>query len=207
MTASQMRIAETIDAFYGDAGANDGVSRSYKQAVEELDAETIKALDGPFRYEAPPGIDAPPRDEPLPPGIESPSPGLTPARYQRNVDYFPEFANLEQKMLMHILRQTVLEPISRFCNYFPDINECAYFPSPLTPTPPAAARNPSVESLANRLALPPYQQASKNVTTNSSTTMPPAPVSKSSSKNLTKTPPSSHARSANPILPKPPTRP
>ena len=53
MTASQMRIAETIDAFYGDAGANDGVSRSYKQAVEDLDAETIKALDGPFRYETP----------------------------------------------------------------------------------------------------------------------------------------------------------
>ena len=49
MTASQMRIAETIDAFYGDAGANDGVSRSYKQAVEDLDAETIKALDGPYR--------------------------------------------------------------------------------------------------------------------------------------------------------------
>jgi len=54
MTASQMRIAETIDAFYGDAGANDGVSRSYKQAVEDLDAETIKALDGPFRYIEPP---------------------------------------------------------------------------------------------------------------------------------------------------------
>jgi len=50
MTASQMRIAETIDAFYGDAGTRDGVSRSYKQAVEELDAETIKALDGPYRY-------------------------------------------------------------------------------------------------------------------------------------------------------------
>ncbi|PQE28172.1 hob3 protein [Rutstroemia sp. NJR-2017a BBW] len=44
-----MRIAETIDAFYGDAGAKDGVSRSYKQAVEDLDAETIKALDGPYR--------------------------------------------------------------------------------------------------------------------------------------------------------------
>ncbi|MCJ1394191.1 BAR adaptor protein Hob3 [Xylographa bjoerkii] len=69
MTASQMRIAETIDAFYGDAGAKDGVSRSYKQAVEDLDAETIKALDGPYRT-------------------------------------------------------TVLEPIMRFCNYFPDINEC-----------------------------------------------------------------------------------
>jgi hypothetical protein len=51
MTASQMRIAETIDAFYGDAGTRDGVSRSYKKAVEDLDAETIKALDGPYRYE------------------------------------------------------------------------------------------------------------------------------------------------------------
>lgn len=45
-----MRIAETIDAFYGDSGAKDGVSRSYKQAVEDLDAETIKALDGPYQY-------------------------------------------------------------------------------------------------------------------------------------------------------------
>ncbi|KAF2457231.1 protein hob3 [Lineolata rhizophorae] len=69
MTASQMRIAETIDAFYGDAGARDGVSRSYKQAVQDLDAETIKALDGPYRT-------------------------------------------------------TVLEPISRFCAYFPDVNAC-----------------------------------------------------------------------------------
>jgi len=69
MTASQIRIAETIDAFYGDAGARDGVSRSYKAAVEDLDAETIKALDGPFRT-------------------------------------------------------TVLEPITRFTAYFPDVNEC-----------------------------------------------------------------------------------
>jgi len=69
MTASQMRIAETIDAFYGDAGTRDGVSRLYQHAVEELDAETIKALDGPYST-------------------------------------------------------TVLEPISRVCVYFPDINEC-----------------------------------------------------------------------------------
>ncbi|KAI1537093.1 bar adaptor protein [Pyrenophora tritici-repentis] len=69
MTASQMRIAETIDAFYGDAGTKDGVSRSYKQAVTDLDAETIKALDGPYRT-------------------------------------------------------TVLDPIQRFCSYFPDINAC-----------------------------------------------------------------------------------
>lgn len=75
MTASQMRIAETIDTFYGDVGTRDGVSRSYKQAVEELDAETIKALDGPYRT-------------------------------------------------------TVVEPISRFCAYFPDINECRSHSSP-----------------------------------------------------------------------------
>ncbi|KAK8054704.1 BAR domain-containing protein [Apiospora phragmitis] len=71
MTASQMRIAETIDAFYGDSGAKDGVSRSYKQAVEDLDSETIKAMDGPYRT-------------------------------------------------------TVLEPINRFCAYFPDVNECKH---------------------------------------------------------------------------------
>ncbi|KAK9477933.1 hypothetical protein V1514DRAFT_332378 [Lipomyces japonicus] len=68
MTASQTRIAETIDAFYGESGANDGVSKYYRTAVEDLDADTVKALDGPFRA-------------------------------------------------------TVLEPISRFCSYFPDINE------------------------------------------------------------------------------------
>jgi amphiphysin len=83
MTASQMRIAETIDAFYGDSGAKDGVSRSYKQAVEDLDAETIKALDGPYRT-------------------------------------------------------TVLEPISRFCAYFPDVNECTLqeYSHTLGPHPP-----------------------------------------------------------------------
>merc|ERR1712137_835684 len=74
MTASQMRIAETIDAFYGDTGTKDGVSRSYKQAVTDLDAETIKALDGPYRT-------------------------------------------------------TVLDPIQRFCSYFPDINACITKPS------------------------------------------------------------------------------
>ena len=90
MTASQMRIAETIDAFYGDAGANDGVSRSYKQAVEDLDAETIKALDGPFRYAL--------------------------LKYQ-----CVEEGGLT---VLPPQRQTVLEPITRFCAYFPDINEC-----------------------------------------------------------------------------------
>lgn len=88
MTASQMRIAETIDAFYGDAGAKDGVSRSYKQAVEDLDAETIKALDGPYRYAAhyppPPLLDFGPGDPNADPcrfaelPFWSPSPGFAP---------------------------------------------------------------------------------------------------------------------------------
>lgn len=68
MTSSQTRIAETIDAFYGDAGTRDGISKYYLQAVQELDAETVKALDGPYR-------------------------------------------------------ETVLDPITRFCAYFTDINE------------------------------------------------------------------------------------
>jgi len=68
LTASQCRIAETVDAFYGDAGTQDGISKSYKRAVEELDRETVKALDGPYRA-------------------------------------------------------CVLDPINRFCAYFPDVNE------------------------------------------------------------------------------------
>jgi len=44
MTASQTRIAETIDAFYGEAGTQDNVSSYYRQAVEDLDAETVKEL-------------------------------------------------------------------------------------------------------------------------------------------------------------------
>jgi bridging integrator 3 len=86
MTASQMRIAETIDAFYGDSGAKDGVSRSYKQAVEDLDAETIKALDGPYRY--------------------------------------AQHSSVLKACRLTFYSTTVLEPISRFCAYFPDINEC-----------------------------------------------------------------------------------
>lgn len=68
MTASQTRIAETIDAFYNESGQKDNVSGYYKQSVQDLDAETVKELDGPYR-------------------------------------------------------ETVLEPVSRFCSYFPEINE------------------------------------------------------------------------------------
>lgn len=117
MTASQMRIAETIDAFYGDAGAKDGVSRSYKQAVEDLDAETIKALDGPYRT-------------------------------------------------------TVLEPISRFCAYFPDVNECKHQFSGLGLSPPM---------------LTSVSQASRSAGTSFSTTTPCEPRSRSWSKSPTRT--------------------
>lgn len=68
MTAAQVRIAETIDVFYGDSGATDQISKYYLTAVQEIDSETVKGLDAPYR-------------------------------------------------------ETVLEPISRFCAYFNDINE------------------------------------------------------------------------------------
>jgi hypothetical protein len=106
MTASQMRIAETIDAFYGDAGTRDGVSRSYKQAVEDLDAETIKALDGPYRYAAS-------------------SYGRVPYTFKHKPMELTSSALLQTFDSHSLLyRTTVLEPISRFCAYFPDINEC-----------------------------------------------------------------------------------
>ena len=69
-----MRISETIDVSYSMPEPATGLTaRSYKQAVEELDTETIKALGGPYRT-------------------------------------------------------TVLEPISSFCAYFPDINKCPKLP-------------------------------------------------------------------------------
>ena len=123
MTASQMRIAETIDAFYGDSGASDGVSRSYKSAVEDLDAETVKALDGPYRC-VPSSLYkfAGERVEMIP-QIEAE--WSFEAGNQRHCtrDLWQGF--LEQCELMEfVYRTTVLEPINRFCNYFPDINEC-----------------------------------------------------------------------------------
>ncbi|KAG0636215.1 hypothetical protein HOY80DRAFT_1055102 [Tuber brumale] len=73
ITASQMRITETVNGFYGDGGTPGGVGGSLKQAVEELNEETIKALDGSYKT-------------------------------------------------------TVLESISMFCAYFPDIKECLRLP-------------------------------------------------------------------------------
>ena len=127
MTASQMRIAETIDAFYGDSGASDGVSRSYKQAVEDLDAETIKALDGPYRC--------------VPSDLRQHFWNGESAQFKRvELDRIERQMNVKksdtpiaqimaqhreyQKLIDLMYRQTVLEPINRFCAYFPDINEC-----------------------------------------------------------------------------------
>jgi len=130
-----MRIAETIDAFYGESGAKDGVSRSYKQAVEDLDAETVKALDGPYRcvplelYDY--AFDEEERvfDQGLINEIERDMnfKGGKRRDYTRGFEGAAE-GRVEVEggsMLMDfIYRTTVLEPINRFCAYFPDINEC-----------------------------------------------------------------------------------
>ena len=127
MTASQMRIAETIDAFYGESGAQDGVSRSYKQAVEDLDAETIKALDGPYRF-----VDPSLRKLAVDEGGEYGASIIQEIEKEMNskharsavwVEVFHRFET-ESQLLGDVYRTTVLEPINRFCAYFPDINEC-----------------------------------------------------------------------------------
>jgi hypothetical protein len=135
MTASQMRIAETIDAFYGEAGARDGVSRSYKQAVEDLDAETVKALDGPYRCvptdlwkhtydEWSEDIDVEQLHE-----IEL---EWNFKNKRRTFTRGPDFGITEvdvqgaSALMDFVYRTTVLEPVNRFCAYFPDINECKH---------------------------------------------------------------------------------
>ena len=127
MTASQMRIAETIDAFYGDSGATDGVSRSYKQAVEDLDAETVKALDGPYRcvpsdlrgfaWDREKGIEDKEELEQIEWEMKRGEQGSFSGLMRVDLDAHGE-------LMDYIYRTTVLEPINRFCAYFPDINEC-----------------------------------------------------------------------------------
>lgn len=136
MTASQMRIAETIDAFYGDSGAKDGVSRSYKQAVEDLDAETVKALDGPYRcvpdsirkhaFDQKQGL----YDEETLAEIVMEMNFLGNKRdwtrgFEAQVPGEQDFESAAE-LIDIIYRTTVLEPINRFCAYFPDINECEF---------------------------------------------------------------------------------
>jgi hypothetical protein len=129
MTASQMRIAETIDAFYGDSGATDGVSRSYKQAVEDLDAETVKALDGPYRC-VPSDLRGFAWDYEK--GTEDKE-ELRQIEWEMKRGAQDSFAglmrvdlNAHEELMDFIYRTTVLEPINRFCAYFPDINECKW---------------------------------------------------------------------------------
>ncbi|KAK1052500.1 BAR adaptor protein Hob3 [Friedmanniomyces endolithicus] len=136
MTASQMRIAETIDAFYGEAGAKDGVSRSYKQAVEDLDAETVKALDGPYRcvplqlYHCAFDEDKGVLDQATIDEIEAEMNGKARKNREKSSGNATSVAAVSVdldgaiKLMDYVYRTTVLEPISRFCAYFPDINEC-----------------------------------------------------------------------------------
>jgi amphiphysin len=52
MTAAQTHIAETINAFHGDSAATNSDTTAvgyYLTSVQELDSETVRALDGPFR--------------------------------------------------------------------------------------------------------------------------------------------------------------
>ena len=132
MTASQMRIAETIDAFYGDSGARDGVSRSYKQAVEDLDAETVKALDGPYRCVpdsllmfAPVDEETWSVDEEVVREIEEEM-NFCGSRRRNYTRAFVSGGSFDGalELMDFVYRTTVLEPINRFCAYFPDINEC-----------------------------------------------------------------------------------
>ncbi len=124
MTASQMRIAETIDAFYGDSGAKDGVSRSYKQAVEDLDAETVKALDGPYRW-VPDSLHKFAADDDVIKEVEEEwnFKGGRRRVYTRGGQGVTQ-ASQDHGLIDYLYRTTVLEPINRFCAYFPDINEC-----------------------------------------------------------------------------------
>lgn len=132
MTASQMRIAETIDAFYGDSGARDGVSRSYKQAVEDLDAETVKALDGPYRcVSQEPGMKDLIRLDLEKEGYgeetlkEIEAELNFKAGNKRNYTKSMRQGDIvKHELIEFVYRTTVLEPINRFCAYFPDINEC-----------------------------------------------------------------------------------
>lgn len=137
MTASQMRIAETVDAFYGDSGARDGVSRSYKQAVEDLDAETVKALDGPYRCVSKDFILSKNFDIPFDKeeGLEYPVDREQIYKEMRfEAGNKPTFSRVlsrsdskeASELMEYVYRTTVLEPINRFCAYFPDINECKF---------------------------------------------------------------------------------
>lgn len=133
MTASQLRIAETIDAFYGDSGARDGVSRSYKQAVEDLDAETVKALDGPYRC-VPRSFckfvvdDTCLEGEAVVKEVEKELNFKAGNRrnYTHGVIGGRDCNGFQRacELMDYVYRTTVLEPINRFCAYFPDINEC-----------------------------------------------------------------------------------
>jgi hypothetical protein len=184
MTASQMRIAETIDAFYGDSGATDGVSRSYKQAVEDLDAETVKALDGPYRcvtqdpetfgnllFDEEMGL----YDTKVLAEVESELNFQAGNRRNYTRHLVLEEMQRADQLIEFVYRTTVLEPINRFCAYFPDINECEWNPQPMMWT------------------IADLFQASKSGTTKCSTTIPCEAKLRGWWRNQTKIPPSFRA--------------
>ena len=186
MTASQMRIAETIDAFYGDSGATDGVSRSYKQAVEDLDAETVKALDGPYRcvpsdfrkyaWDSDKGVEDQKElrviEWQMNRGAREGSAGVL----RSDMDAYGE-------LMDYIYRTTVLEPINRFCAYFPDINECKW-----NGCSPCCKGETDTDG-----------QVSRSETTRCSTTTRCAQKSRGSLRSLTRTRPSCRAPKKNRI--------
>lgn len=49
LSASQARIAETVDSFYADSSEAAMAANAYKRAVDDLDAKTSRELDAPYR--------------------------------------------------------------------------------------------------------------------------------------------------------------
>lgn len=49
ITASQLRIAESVELFYTDASESAIASNAYKRATDDLDGRVARDLDPPFR--------------------------------------------------------------------------------------------------------------------------------------------------------------
>ena len=110
-----------------------------KQAVEDLDAETVKALDGPYRC-VPLSLSRSVSEV-----WEAEGDGVlreverewnfragNKRCYTRGVIGGRDCTGFQREceLMEYVYRTTVLEPINRFCAYFPDINECTY-PTPV----------------------------------------------------------------------------
>lgn len=49
LSSAQARIAETIDGFYNDSSEAAMAANAYKRAADELDTNTARELDAPYR--------------------------------------------------------------------------------------------------------------------------------------------------------------